>query len=134
MYDLKKLRVGDRLVRGKCAKSRHIGIYLGVYSGQHIIAENSPYFGLCYVNFDRFLKGHKLEYLEHFKGSDSQRSLIAPLIQSKIGTHFDLKTYNSDFFDTKMNDVESPQTYRAVFFGNIENVWYRSMDLMDARF
>jgi hypothetical protein len=133
MYDLKKLRVGDRLVRGKCANSRHIGIYLGAYSGEHIIAENSKYYGLCYVNFAGFLKGHKLEYIEHFKGSDYQRSLMAPLIQSNIGTHFDLSAYNSDYFEAKPNALESPQLYRAVFFGAIENVWYRSMDLMDAR-
>jgi hypothetical protein len=134
MYDLKKLRVGDRVVRGKDDFSKHLGIYLGIYSGQHIIAENNRHLGLSYVNFDVFLKGNKLERIEHFQGNEAQRRQIPRFIQSKIGTPYDLETYNPELFANAKQtpEVESPKLYRAVILGVLEYVWYRSFELQDA--
>lgn len=133
MYDLKNLKIGDRLIRGKGALSQQCGIYVGMHRGAHLVAENVTTRGLCYASFADFLGENTLERIEHFQGNEQQRKQIAPFIDSKIGTNYDLSDYNQAYFTNlaQTPKVESPKLYRALVLGVLEYVWYRSFDLQD---
>jgi hypothetical protein len=133
MYDLNKLRIGDRLVCNKGYLANEIGIYLGRHFGQHIIAQNSKHYGLIYVNFIEFLKGNKLERIDPFVGNDNQRHYLAVFIESNIRTFFDLKQLDSFFHDTspKTKEADIPNYHLTLASGKLQYVWYRKVDLFD---
>jgi hypothetical protein len=133
MYNLNKLSVGDRVVRGKGLLSDQCGIYIGYFSGHHIVATNKWTFGVCYLSFEEFLKDNTLERIDYFQGSDEQRRRIRPFIDSIINTKFDLSTYNSEYFSVaaQASKINNPPMYRAVIMGVLEYVWFRSLDLQN---
>jgi hypothetical protein len=133
MYDINKLRIGDRLVCNKGYLANEIGIYLGIHSGKHVIAENNKHYGLIYVNFIEFLKGNKLERIDHFQGNDHQRRELAVFIESQIRTFFDLRHLDSFFPDVNRNtsDVDVPNYHLTLASGKLQYVWYRKADVYD---
>jgi hypothetical protein len=133
MYNLSNLRVGDRVVRGKGLLSDQCGIYIGCFSGQHIVATNKWTFGVCYLTFEEFLKENTLKRIDHFQGTEQQRRCIRPFIDSIINTKYDLATYNSEYFvaNEPASKIDNTRMYRAVIMGVMEYVWYRSLDLQN---
>jgi hypothetical protein len=133
MYNLNNLSVGDRVVRGKGLLGNQYGIYIGCFSGQHIVAANKWTFGVCYLTFEEFLKENTLARIEHFQGTMQQRRRIRPFIDSIINTKYDLSTYNSEHFaaDTTSSKMVNAPLYRASIMGVLEYVWFRSLDLQN---
>ncbi|MDZ7878210.1 MAG: hypothetical protein U5L45_11095 [Saprospiraceae bacterium] len=129
---MNNLRVGDKVMRGKGLLSDDCGIYIGSFSGKHIVAANKWTFGICYLSFDEFLGQNTLKQIAHFQGTEQQRRQIRPFIDGIINTKYDLSTYNSEYFitETQSNTIHNPALmYRAVIMGVLEHVWFRSMDL-----
>ena len=110
--NLHNLRVGDRLVRGKGVFSKHHGIYVGVHYGQHYVAENNTPHGVRYVTLVQFLNGYMLERTERFEGNEYQRGQIIPFINGKLGTNYDLLTYNCEHFANHVRTGE-PKSYQV---------------------
>jgi hypothetical protein len=133
MYNLNNLSIGDRVVRGKGLLGHQYGIYIGCFSGQHILAANKWTFGICYLTFEEFLKENTLERIEYFLGAEQQRQKIRPFIDSIINTKYDLSTYNSEHFANEIvsSKINNPPMYRSVIMGVLEYVWFRSLDLQN---
>ena len=133
MFNLNSLRIGDRIVRGKGLLGHQYGIYIGYFSGRHILAANKWTFGICYLTFEEFLKENALERVEYFLGSEQQRRRIRPFINSIINTKYDLSTYNSEYFSLELtsSQMDNPPIYRSVIMGVLEYVWFRSKDLQN---
>jgi hypothetical protein len=97
----KNLQIGDRLVRAKGVIGHH-GIFVGFHRGNYLVAENNTPKGVRYVTYDQFLNGNKLLRFEPFSGSESQRNQIIPFINSKIGTVYNLFSYNCEHFASEV--------------------------------
>jgi hypothetical protein len=133
MYNLSNLRVGDRVVRGKGLLSDQCGIYIGCFSGKHIVAANKWTFGVCYLYFEEFLGDNTVKKIDYFIGSEQQRQKIRPFIDSIINTKYDLSTYNTEYFHDEIasSTVNNSPMYRSVIMGVLEYVWFRSLDLQN---
>ena len=62
MIDLKRIKIGDRLVRNKGGVlSKHHAIYAGFYRNKHLVAENQIGYGVHYISLNKFLESGKLD-------------------------------------------------------------------------
>jgi hypothetical protein len=120
------LKIGDKLSRRKDAFFKHYGIYVGFHNGQHLVAENNAPRGVRYVTYAQFLNGNVLESIERFKGNKYQRNQVIPFINSKLGTNYDLLTYNCEHFanEVQTGKTQSQQVQTAVGIGIIATlIW-----------
>lgn len=128
MNYIHNLKTGDRLVRSKGVLSTHHGIFVRFYNGICMVAENNTPHGVRYVTFDRFLNGQQLTKVIPFKGTEHQREQIIPFIESKLGTSYDLLTYNCEHFASHVQTGQpvSKQVEMGIFGGIVALVLYAS--------
>jgi len=101
--DFSKLRIGDRLVRTKGGIfTKHHVIYMGVWHGRHLIAENQVGYGVRYLPLNDFLSEGTLDRIEYYNHSENSQTAIIDRVNKRIGTEYDLLSYNCEHF---VNDV-----------------------------
>ena len=101
--DFTRLQIGDRLVREKGGVfTKHHVLYVGIWQNQHLIAENQLGYGVRYLPLNQFLSEGTLERVEYNGYSENSQTVIIDRINKKIGTGYDLLTYNCEHF---VNDI-----------------------------
>lgn len=92
------LKTGDRLIRAKGPLSTHHGIYVGIYNGLPMVAENQIGHGVRYVSLETFMSGNPLREIRRFSGTQEQRQAIIPRINRLLGKSYDLLNFNCEHF------------------------------------
>lgn len=101
--DYNRLGIGDRLVRTKGGIfTKHHVLYMGVWQGQHLIAENQVGHGVRYLPLNQFLSEGILDRVEYYDYCENSQTVIIDRVNKKVGTGYDLLTYNCEHF---VNDV-----------------------------
>ncbi len=108
---VKNLKTGDKLSRPKNGFVTHYGIFVRFPNGQCFIAENNVYSGVQFVSMEQFANGHQSIKVEFFRGNELQRQQIIPSIKRKLGTQYDLFSYNCEHFANEIQQgvPKSPQ-------------------------
>jgi hypothetical protein len=109
-------QLGDTIKRLKDAFILHSGVCLGERNGQIWVAENNVGTGVQIITLEAFLKGNAIHSIIRFQGNEYQRSRIVPIVQSKIGTRYDLFTNNCEHFVSEVlsQKRESHQLQKGV--------------------
>ena len=117
---IQNLKIGDVLIRTK-GIFKHFGIFIGLWNGQYIVAENNPKSGVKYITLNQFLSGKPLQGIEYFKGTESERQQIIPYINSIIGRNYDLVNYNCEHF---ANEVQTGKAHskQVKIFGLVSGI------------
>lgn len=94
------LQLGDRLIREKDLFSKHHGIYIGIYNGVPLVAENQIGKGVQYISLYDFLLGNSnnLIRIVKFQGTEGLRKNIIPRINQLIGRQYSLLLFNCEHF------------------------------------
>jgi hypothetical protein len=118
MYDLKNLKIGDKLVRTINPILTHPVIYVGFKFGHACVAENQYGYGVRYITLDQFLSEGTLVRVEKSSFSPNQQMQILRRIEQKINTPYHLIHYNCEHFANEIihGIVESKQV-KAVLIG-----------------
>jgi hypothetical protein len=103
MINYQRLSIGDRLLRTKGGIfSTHHVLYMGFWNGQHLVAENQSGYGVRYITLSHFLSEGKLEEVQYNNFPESTQIELIRRVNSKIGTPYDLLTYNCEHFVNQM--------------------------------
>jgi hypothetical protein len=96
--NISTLKTGDLIVRQKGPFSTHFLVYIGWYDGTELVAENQVGAGVRYTSLTEALAGNYVKRLEQFGGTEQQRNLVIPKINSLIGKGYDLVAFNCEHF------------------------------------
>lgn len=113
--NLSSLKIGDLIVRKKGIFSTHFMVYIGMQKGVHMVAENQTGVGVRYTSLEQALAGNAIERFEKFGGTEAQRNMVIPRIESLLGKTYDLVVFNCEHFARWIanNKVESKQVKLA---------------------
>lgn len=108
---IKKLQIGDIIVRAKGPLSTHYMVYVGIKNGIHFVAENQNKVGVRITSLTQALAGNTIERIERFRGTETQRRSILPKISRMLGRKYDLIVFNCEHFARSIvhGKVESKQ-------------------------
>lgn len=115
--DFNRIKIGDRLVRTKGGFfTKHHVLYMGMWQGQHLIAENQVGYGVRYLPLNQFLSEGKLDRVEYYEHCENSQTIIIDRVNKKVGTSYDLLAYNCEHFvnDVLKGAAESKQIQNAM--------------------
>lgn len=115
---LNSLTIGDKLFRNKGFFVAHVGIYMGYWKGQHLIAENNTPYGVRYVSYADFLADGEFLRVEKSYLNQWQQNDLIDFVNSRIGMPYNLLNYNCESFANHalVGEAHSPQIRKAVAF------------------
>lgn len=114
-FNIHSIRVGDMIVRSKGVFSTHYMVYLGVQSGEHMVAENQLGFGVRIISLSEATKNNTINRIEPFKGSEYERGFVWQRVNQLLGQAYDLIAFNCEHFARFVAEgkVESKQVETA---------------------
>lgn len=96
--NINTLKIGDLIVRQKGPFSTHFMVYVGIHQGVQMVAENQTGIGVCYISMTEALAGNYIKRFENFGGTEAQRSLVIPMVNTLLGKAYDLVLFNCEHF------------------------------------
>ena len=112
---IKNLQIGDIIVRAKGPLSTHYMVYVGIRNGVQLVAENQNKVGVRITSLTKALAGNAIARIERFRGTETQRNMILPRIQSMLGIGYNLIVFNCEHFARTISQgkLESKQVKTA---------------------
>jgi len=115
------LETGDKIVEPlfSTGLTKHYAIYLGIdRNGIEWIAENHKFKNVQIIRADQYFSSAKIERIDKFVGSVSDRKKVISRAVALTGKHYDLITYNCEHFASEITTgyVQSFQIKNAFAF------------------
>jgi hypothetical protein len=96
--NINTLRTGDLIVRKKGPLSTHYIVWIGWIDGRQMVAENQFGHGVRYTTLAEALAGSPIVRFEKFGGTENQRRMVIPHVNSMLGKAYDLIFFNCEHF------------------------------------